>query len=103
MAQTLIEAAINFSGTGDNELVSAVIGQRIRVHKLFLVVSADTNLTFKDGGSALTGAIGMKANGSVTLDIDTRYPWFTTTAGSAFVLSQSGTAQVSGRVYYSTP
>ena len=100
MAQTLREAAINASATGDNTLVAGVASQVIRAFKLFLVVSAATNLTFKDGGSALTGAIAMTANGSITLDLDPRYPWFTTSAGNSLVLGQSGSAQISGRVYY---
>jgi hypothetical protein len=95
----LAEAPINFSSTGDNTIVSAVVGQGIYVFKYFLVVSTATNLIFKDGTTALTGAIDLTANGTMTFDFDTR-PWYSTTQGNAFVINQSGTAQIGGRVYY---
>jgi hypothetical protein len=96
MAQSLYEAAIDFVATGDNTVVS---GGSSRIHKLFLVLSADSNLTFKDGATPLTGAMSMKANGAIVLDIDPRFPWFT--PSGSFIINQSGVAQVSGRVYYS--
>lgn len=95
----LLEAPIDFSGTGDNTLVSAVAGRSVRVYHLILVVSADTSLTFKRGSTALTGAMAMLANGSIVLDFQEQ-PWFETADGEALVLSQSGTAQVSGQVGY---
>jgi hypothetical protein len=96
------EAAINFTATGDNTVVAGVAGQQIRVYRIFFVVSAATTITFKDGaGTNLTGAISMLANGSFVLDFDfDNHPWFTTSVGNAFVINQSGTAQVSGRVYF---
>lgn len=101
------ETAIDFSASGDNAVVAAVAGQSVQVYQIFFVVSADTIITFYDGvgGTALTGPISMKANGSVVLDFvrgsrEADQPWFRTTEGNAFIINQSGTAQVSGRVYY---
>lgn len=91
--------AIDFSTTGANTVISATAGQTIRVFKIFFVANAQTDITIKDGSTALTGAMSMGANGGFTLDYD-KIAWFVTSAGAAFVLSQSGTAQVSGRVYY---
>lgn len=96
---SLLESPIDFTTTGDNTLVAGVGGASVRVYHLFLVVSADTNLTFKRGSTALTGAMPMLANGSIVLDFVTQ-PWFTTADGEALVLSQSGTAQVSGQLGY---
>lgn len=93
------EAAIDCSSSGDNTLVALVASKKIKVHRLFLVVSTATNLTFKDGSTSLTGAMAMSANGGFTLDMQGD-PWFTTTAGAAFILNQSGSAQISGRIYY---
>lgn len=91
---------IDFTGTGDNTLVAAVGGKKVYVYQLFLVQSAGSNLTFKDGaGTALTGTMSMLASGSITLFANGQ-PYFTTSTGNAFVLNQSGTAQVSGRLYY---
>lgn len=95
----LTSAEIDFVATGANTLVAGVGGQTIRVFKLFLVVSAATNLTFRNGATDLTGAMSMAANGTIVLDFDGE-PWFVTSAGSAFVLNQSGTAQVSGAIRY---
>lgn len=95
----LAEAKIDFSTTGDNTIVAAVAAQTIRLHKIFFVVSADTNITIKDGASGLTGVITMKAGGSFVLDMDGD-PWFTCSTNTALVINQSGTAQISGRVYY---
>lgn len=100
------EVAISFSASGDNILVAGVPQEQVRAWQLFLVVSADTILTFKDGAAInLTGPIAMKANGSIVLDFvrgsrEASEPWFTTSAGNALILNQTGTAQVSGRLYY---
>jgi len=96
----LTGAAINASSTGDNTIVSAVSGKNVLVFKIFFVSSAATTVTFKDGTSTnLTGAVTLAAGGSFVLDLDSE-PWFTTTAGNAFIINQSGTAQLSGRAYY---
>lgn len=99
------ETSISFSASGDNVVIPAVAGQSIKVFQLFLVVSATTNLTFKDGPTALDGPLDMTANGSIVLDdnLGSRQsdrPWFTTSPGNAFTINQSGSAQVSGRVYF---
>lgn len=95
----LSEAVIDFSATGATTVIAGVSGQTIRVFRLFFIVGAATNVTIRDGATSLTGAENFAANGGQTLDHDGR-PWFTTSAGNGFVLNQSGTAQISGRVYY---
>jgi hypothetical protein len=95
-------AAINFATTGDHTLVAGVAGQIITVFKIFLVVSIAATLTFKDGtgGTALTGAMSLAANESLTFPFDTT-PWFFASPGNNFVLTQTTTlAQVSGTIYY---
>ncbi len=97
MTSTL--AAINFASTGDNTLVTGVAGKIITVLRLFLVVSIATNLIFKDGTTALTRAMSMSANGSLTFPYDAT-PYFFTSPGNNFILNQSTTAQISGEIYY---
>lgn len=94
--------AISFSNTGDNTVVAAVAGKSVRVFRIFFVCSAATNVTIKDGaGTNLTGAMSMGANGGFTLDyMDGSEPWFFTSSGNAFIINQSGTAQISGTVFY---
>jgi hypothetical protein len=95
----LIEAKIDVAGAGDNVLVAGLPGRRIGVCGIFFVLGGDVNVTLKDGATALTGAIPMKANGSFVLDPN-EHPWFTTTPGNDFILNLSGVAQTSGRLYY---
>lgn len=93
------EAVIDFNTTGDNTVIAATAGKTIRVFRLFFVCSSATNITFYNGSTALTGAIAMSANGGFTLDFQAE-AWFNTTAGSAFIMNQSGSAGVAGRIYY---
>jgi hypothetical protein len=64
-----------------------------------LIMDTTTNLTVKDGSTALTGALPFANNGTFALDYDGE-PWFITSAGNNFIINQSGIAQISGRVYY---
>lgn len=79
--------------------VSGVAGSVVKVYKLFLVTGGTTNITFADGTTGLSGALPMAANGSITLDLDGT-PWFVTSPGAAFNITNSGNLQVSGSVYY---
>jgi len=99
LVSQLTEASIDFTATGDNTLVAGVGGQSVKVYKFFLVASAATVITFKNGATALHGPLTLAAGGSFVLDFDAE-PWFTTSAAAAFVLNQTGTAQISGRLYY---
>lgn len=96
-------AVINFATSGDNTLIAAVAGKTITVVSLFLVVAGATNLTFKDGtgGTALTGAISMSANGSISFDEKDNFDYFSTSnVANNFVLNSSNAVQVSGRIYF---
>ena len=92
--------SISASSTGDNVVVSTVAAQTVRVYRIFFTVSAATTITFRDGGgTSLTGAMTFTAGGSFVLDFQGD-PWFITSSGNAFIINQSGSAQISGRVYY---
>lgn len=96
----LTPLAISFSSSGDNTVISAVASKKIKVHRIFFVCSAATAVTIKDGASTnLTGAMSMGANGGFTLDLQGD-PWFITAASNALIINQTGTAQVSGAIYY---
>lgn len=94
----LFKGAIN-SAAATVPLVAAITSQIIRCYKIWFVVSGATNITFQDGTTALSGAAAMTANGSFVLDMDGD-AWFTTTAGNALNLLNSGSVQISGTVYY---
>ena len=93
------ESSVNFSGTSDNTIISGTANQTIRVFRIFFVASASTTITFKDGATALTGAITVFAGGAFLLDYQD-LAWFTTSSGNGFVISQTGTAQISGRIWF---
>lgn len=95
----LTEATIDFTSTGDNTVVAGSGSLVTKVYRLFFTVSTATTVTFKQGATSLTGAMTLSAGGAVVLDL-TGDPWFTSSAGQGFIISQTGTAQISGRVYY---
>lgn len=97
----LTEIIVDAAGAGDNTIISGVAAQTIRIWKIFFVCDADVSVLFKDGaGINLTGLVAMKANGSVVLDFDGE-PWFTASAGNAFIINLSGAFGIRGRCYYS--
>lgn len=97
----LTSAVVSFNATGDNTVIAGVALETIRVHRLMLTVSAPTNLTFKDSSPAtFTGAMSFSAFGAFVLDFDGGEPWFKTAAAAGFIINQSGTAQVSGVIYF---
>ena len=97
----LSSVSVSVSALGDNTLVAGVLGQKIRIYRLFLVFSSSAAVFFRDGvaGPALTGDMLMYAGGSITFDFESE-PWFQLATDSAFVLNLSAAVQVSGRVYY---
>lgn len=89
-------AKIDLAATGT--LVAAqAAGVKIRVVGLFLVNTTAQTLTFKSaaGGTALTGAMALGANGVLALPFSPQ-GWFETAAAALLELSLSGTTQVSG-------
>lgn len=94
----LSEAAID-STAASVTVVQGIGGMCIRVYMLWLVLGAAANLTFKDEATGFSGALPMLANGSIFMPFSLA-PWFTCTPGASFVLAQSGSVQLSGRVYY---
>lgn len=98
----LQSAAINFSTSGGNVLVTGVSKKRVLCYRLLLVVGGATNLTYQDGPSTnLTGAMPMLANGSQIFDLS-NLPWFQTSPSNDLVLNSTNAVQVSGILYYQT-
>ena len=95
---TLLEATVNAAASGDNTLIAATAGKAIEVYRIVAAVASTVTATFKDGSTALTGAISMVVG--VPLVLDSLRPWFTTTTGAAFVVSLGSAVQFSGRIYY---
>lgn len=93
------------SSSGDNTLIAAVPGKKIRVHRFELSASAAVNAKFKDGASTdLTGLFYAATAGPFGDAEDSdRDPdgVIQTSAGNALVLNLSGAVPVGGLVDYS--
>jgi hypothetical protein len=62
------QVPLNFTGSGDQVVVTGQVGTRIAVIQFFFIVSAATVLTFKSGSTALTGPLSFLANGAQVQD-----------------------------------
>ena len=99
---------INVNSTGNNFIIAGSAGKTIRIMAIDLQVSGitggtPTTVTFKDGTStALTGPYAFLNGASFTKDFSGE-PWYicsTSGASSGFNINQSGTAQLSGTIWY---
>ena|SRR2546422_9072665 len=91
--------SVSFAGAGDNTIITGVAGQTIRIMRMLLAITAATNLTFKDGATALTGAMPFAATGGLILD-DSGEPWYIIGDGNNFVINSSVGTQISGTVWF---
>lgn len=96
--------AIVAASSGDNTLVAAVTGKKIRVHGYELSASGAVNAKFRSGSTDITGLLYLAAAGSPS-DAQDRYGdtdgLFETVAGAALVLNLSAAVAVGGWVDYS--
>ncbi len=90
-------AKINFAASGDTPIIAAIANKRIFIYRLYFILGAATDITFKDGSTALTGAMPFLANGFMILD-PTQVPWHQTSIGAAFNINSSNAVQVSGSI-----
>lgn len=82
-------------------MIAGVSGTPINVFAMMFTVGGATNITVKDGSTALSGAIVFTGNGSsMTLPLQSSGPWYAVTLGNNFVINSSGAVQVSGTVWY---
>ena len=94
-------AKIDAAGSGDNTLVAAVAGKKIRVLSAFLVAAGTVNTRFEDGaaGTALTGQMNLIANSGFTLPFNP-LGWFESTANTLLNLELSTAVSVDGCLVY---
>lgn len=94
-------AAIAASSSGNNTLVAAVTGKKIRVLALYLVANGDVNAKFQSAasGTDLTGLAYLVANAGFVLPFNP-LGWFETTAAALLNLNLSGAVAVGGALTY---
>ena len=98
LGASVTQAAINFAASGDNIVIAGAAGKRIKVLQLFYVVGAITNITFKSGTTALSGALNYPAAAAQVQDF-IQLP-INCNVGDAFILNSSSNVQVGGIVWF---
>ena len=100
-------AVIDDASSGDNEVVAAVPGKRIRVISAFLVAAGAVNVRFESGaaGTALTGQMNLTTNVGFSLNaaFDAKgrpKGHFQTAKGESLNLELSGAVSVDGSLTY---
>ena len=96
-------AVIDAASAGDNTIVSAVTGKKIRVLSYVLVNGHTATQTARfesaASGTALTGQMILGANGGVVAQMN-EGGWFQTVAGELLNLELAGATTVDGHLSY---
>jgi hypothetical protein len=94
-------AIIDAATSGNNTLVAAVAGKKIRVLAAFLVAAGTVNTRFESGadGTALSGQMNLVANNGFVLPWNP-YGWFETAATTLLNLELSAAVSVDGCLVY---
>ena len=95
-------AVIAAAGSGDNTLVAAVTGKKIRVLSAVLVASGGANtVRFESGaaGTALSGLMDLAADGQLVLPLN-GFGWLETAAAVLLNLELSDATLVAGVLVY---
>lgn len=94
-------AVVDNATSGDNTLVAAVTGKKIRVHQLALIGSAAVTVRFESGasGTALTGQMQFAANGGFVLPFSPM-GWFETASDTLLNMELNGATSVDGVLGY---
>lgn len=95
----LSSVPVVISASGDNTIIAGASGLRVKLYRLLLVADGLTYLTFKNGATALSGAIPVYTGGGLTLDLSGE-PWYQTTAGQDLVLNSANAVAMGGTAYY---
>jgi len=100
--QLVKRAAIDAATSGNNTLVAAVSGKKIRVLALFATMTGSAvTIRFEDGagGTALTGQMGPTSGQTIVLPFNP-VGWFETSAATLLNMELSGAQSVDGVLVY---
>lgn len=97
----LKRAVIDNATSGDNTIVAAVTGKKIRVHQVLVVAAGTVTLRWESGagGTALTGQMSHVDAAGEVLPFN-EVGWFETAAGSLLNLELSGAVSADGVLGY---
>jgi hypothetical protein len=88
-----ITSAINITSTGDTTVIGATVSKQIVITNLFFVADTTTNITFKNGATAISGAMPIISHSSDEARI-------ILSTNTAFIINLSAIANVRGYVTY---
>ena len=93
---------IDHAASGDNEIVAAIAGRKIRVMGFVAIGAGAVNVRFESGasGTALTGQMTIAGAGG---QIEAQYNplgWFETAEGQSLNMELSGAVSVDGFLVY---
>ncbi len=98
--QALFATIAITAASGDQTILSAVSGKKIRVLGYALVTDTASALTWESGGStAISGAMTFAANGGISA-VPSKWGWVETLSGESLVLNVGTAATVGGHVTY---
>ena len=103
VTQGIKRAVIDAASSGDNTLVAAVTGKKIRVHSCVLIMTGTAvTIRFESGagGTALTGQMTPSQGGGFVLPHNP-VGWFETVAGELLNLELGGAQSADGVLNYS--
>lgn len=94
-------AAIDAASSGDNTVIAAVTGKKLRVVSCLLMAAGTVNVRFESGagGTALTGQMNLVANTGFSLPFNP-VGWFETGEGALLNLELSAAISVDGCLTY---
>jgi len=93
---------IDAASSGDNTLLAAVTGKKIRVHSLYLIAAGTVIVRFESGasGTALSGQMNLVASTGFVLP-HSPTGWFETATNTLLNLELSAAISVDGGFTYS--
>lgn len=97
--QTPSFALISTASTGDQQVVAAVTGKKIRVLSYTIVSTSANAVKFRSASTDKTGAMALAANGGVSTSYSP-VGHFETVAGEALNINLGSAAQISGHLTY---
>jgi len=93
-------AIIQEASSGDNEVVAAVTGKKIRVLAYNFMSNGAVNAKWRSGTTDISGLSYMDAAGKGKVAPFNPVGWFETAAGAALNLNLSGAVAVGGECVY---
>ena len=90
---------IDAATSGDNTIIAAVAGKKIRVLQYTLVCVAATDITWKSGATARSGVMSIASNSGISTPYSSD-GLLETAVGEALNLNLSAANQTSGTIVY---